>query len=509
MRRVLLALLLCWPLAAVAKDYGMKAVDHTLTFDTTTYSPTTGEPLDADSDPTYRVYKDGAFLTGQTGTMTLTDSSNTDGYYTATLTLSDANGYTVDSEYTIRITATVGAVDGATEHGFTVVQFATVDGSGNIASNVKAISDDTTAADNLELATDGTGYNVGGGLIVSASVAGGINTTGGTITTLDGLDTAQDTQHGTTQTSIGALNDLDAAAAQAAALAAIQSYDPPTDTEMDSGFAGITSGGGGANTYQLFPANTRVSVFRADGAIDQSPYCVLFNATQVYGVGGVQSIAAADLSDLADDLPLQLDTIQDGNANTLPIYQGGASDLATLTVGAWDLHVLTDNDVLGTREAIIPVYWDGTTLREATADVREEVAAIEPGYTQPRQNYQPDFKLTMSNRRDGQFIASPRVRVRAGTVDATVGIDVAPLYGKWNKVVTVGTPVVESGSSITCTAVGPRDEPEIGKQWAMVQLAGTATLDEETTVDVPVTLESGASDTMRFIIEAPFAASGS
>lgn len=43
-------------------------------------------------------------------------------------------------------------------------------GSGNLPANMKAISDDTTAADNLEAACDGTTYNIGGGAVVAASV---------------------------------------------------------------------------------------------------------------------------------------------------------------------------------------------------------------------------------------------------------------------------------------------------------------------------------------------------
>lgn len=42
------------------------------------------------------------------------------------------------------------------------------------------------------------------GQVVAASVAGGINTSAGTITTLDGLDTAQDSQHSTTQSRLPA-----------------------------------------------------------------------------------------------------------------------------------------------------------------------------------------------------------------------------------------------------------------------------------------------------------------
>ena len=43
-------------------------------------------------------------------------------------------------------------------------------GTGNFSSNVIAISGDTTAADNLEAACDGTTYNIGGGAVVAASV---------------------------------------------------------------------------------------------------------------------------------------------------------------------------------------------------------------------------------------------------------------------------------------------------------------------------------------------------
>ena len=43
-------------------------------------------------------------------------------------------------------------------------------GSGNLPANAKAISGDSGAADNLEAACDGSGYNLGAGQIVAASV---------------------------------------------------------------------------------------------------------------------------------------------------------------------------------------------------------------------------------------------------------------------------------------------------------------------------------------------------
>lgn len=96
----------------------------------------------------------------------------------------------------------------ATHWGGTAVASATV------AANVTQISGDSTAADNLEAACDGTGYNLGNGAIVAASVSGDVGgsvlgnvngsvgsvsvgvTISGSITTLDGLDSALTSAHG-------------------------------------------------------------------------------------------------------------------------------------------------------------------------------------------------------------------------------------------------------------------------------------------------------------------------
>lgn len=52
---------------------------------------------------------------------------------------------------------------------------------GNIKADVLAISGDATAADNLEAATDGTGYNVGNGSVVAASVTGSVGSVTGNV----------------------------------------------------------------------------------------------------------------------------------------------------------------------------------------------------------------------------------------------------------------------------------------------------------------------------------------
>jgi hypothetical protein len=52
---------------------------------------------------------------------------------------------------------------------------------GRIDANMGAISGDATAADNAELAFDGSGYNVGGGSIVAASVTGAVGSVTGNV----------------------------------------------------------------------------------------------------------------------------------------------------------------------------------------------------------------------------------------------------------------------------------------------------------------------------------------
>jgi hypothetical protein len=55
------------------------------------------------------------------------------------------------------------------------------DGTTPIPANATQISGDATAADNLEAAADGTGYNLGGGDIVAASVTGAVGSVTGNV----------------------------------------------------------------------------------------------------------------------------------------------------------------------------------------------------------------------------------------------------------------------------------------------------------------------------------------
>lgn len=57
---------------------------------------------------------------------------------------------------------------------------------GLMASDVGSISGDTVAADNLEAAADGTGYNLGGGAVVAASVTGAAGSVTGAVGSVTG-----------------------------------------------------------------------------------------------------------------------------------------------------------------------------------------------------------------------------------------------------------------------------------------------------------------------------------
>lgn len=83
---------------------------------------------------------------------------------------------------------TVTAATNITSTGGTVP----ITAGGLVSADVTAISTDTAAADNLEAAADGTGYNLGNGSVVAASVTGNVGgNVGGNVTgTIGGLTAA-------------------------------------------------------------------------------------------------------------------------------------------------------------------------------------------------------------------------------------------------------------------------------------------------------------------------------
>lgn len=155
---------------------GSFGIDDNLTFYATTSRFDTGNGTDADSAPTYRVYEEETATPILTGTMALLDSTNTAGFYSEQIALTAANGFEQAKCYAIYIAGTVNSVNGVDYRVFQI----------GAKVNAWAISGDTAAADNLEAAADGTGYNLGGGSIVAASVTGAVGSVTGAVGSVTG-----------------------------------------------------------------------------------------------------------------------------------------------------------------------------------------------------------------------------------------------------------------------------------------------------------------------------------
>lgn len=175
----------------------------------------------------------------------LTHANYPPGCYEVAVAATAANGFAADTTYGVFCTLTVDSQNPA---GF-VGSFSTFP----VQADIQKISTSATAADNAELDYDGTGYtktnstigtcttltghtaqtgdsfarigvagaglsnidlpnqtmDITGNLSGSVgSVTGNVGGVAGTITTLDALDTAQDSQHASTQSDIAALNDV-------------------------------------------------------------------------------------------------------------------------------------------------------------------------------------------------------------------------------------------------------------------------------------------------------------
>ena len=95
-------------------------IETNLTFSICTHDPDTGVLTDADAAPSYRIYEDETGTAIATGDMAKLDDANTTGFYTETITCSNANGYSRDKTYTIYIEATVDSDTGGTSYAFKI-----------------------------------------------------------------------------------------------------------------------------------------------------------------------------------------------------------------------------------------------------------------------------------------------------------------------------------------------------------------------------------------------------
>lgn len=93
-------------------------MNDTVVFTTNTHDPATGSAVDADSLPTYRVYKEGTFLIN--GSMSLFDSANTVGFYSGALWLINGNNFENNKTYTVYITEVVDGITITKNHQFII-----------------------------------------------------------------------------------------------------------------------------------------------------------------------------------------------------------------------------------------------------------------------------------------------------------------------------------------------------------------------------------------------------
>ncbi len=93
---------------------GLWPLSSTLTVYLQTIAPDTASALDADTLPTYRVYNNLVSSPLTSGTFSLIDATNTDGFYAAQFVLSFTHGFSASGTYCIRKQATVSLVTAAT-----------------------------------------------------------------------------------------------------------------------------------------------------------------------------------------------------------------------------------------------------------------------------------------------------------------------------------------------------------------------------------------------------------
>lgn len=350
---------------------GSHDIDDLLTFTAVTSRFDTGAATDADSAPTYRVYEDETSTPILTGSMALLDSSNTAGFYSEQITLSAANGFDRGKCYSIYIAGTVNSVAGATYRTFQV----------GAKVNATAISGDTVAADNLEAAADGTGYNLGGGSIVAASVTGAVGSVtgnvGGSVASVTGNVGGNVTGSvgsvaagGITASSI-ATDAIDADALAADAVAEIQSglstlnaagvrtavgmAAADLDTQLDAILA--ASGGGSGAAIQLVhtPIRTRPTDYDSQ--------------TVELGVGDALTVRF-DVIDSADD-PVSLSgATVTGRLYNLAGTQVGANMSATIidaTGGRCSIAITsTHTATAGTYRVYLTIVGSATTTAGPT-----------------------------------------------------------------------------------------------------------------------------------------------
>src|SRR5262245_58288382 len=92
---------------------GTYALSSTLTIFLQTTSPNTASSTDADALPSYKVYINLVSSPLTSGTFSLIDSTNTEGFYAAQFVLSTTHGFSASGTYCVRKAAVVSTISAA------------------------------------------------------------------------------------------------------------------------------------------------------------------------------------------------------------------------------------------------------------------------------------------------------------------------------------------------------------------------------------------------------------
>ncbi len=349
---------------------GSWKIDDNLTFVANTHRFDTGAATDADSAPSYYVYEDETTTALLSGSMAKLDDTNTTGFYSEQIALTAANGFEKGKSYSIYISATVNSITGTTNHTFQIeaeVDANTV--SPTVNADVVSISGDSTAANNLELDYDGTGYDKSNSTIGTcttntdmrgtdnALLAASVNVSAGVVESnvkqLDGSAVQQTGGH------IHALDDAGAAIATAANLATAQS-----DLDTLTGADGATL----ATSQPNYAPATASALSAHDSKLDtaQSDLDKLTGADGATLATSQPNYAPAKAG---DNMNLADDAITSAKFDELTAYPLGRADsginlIARTGADADTLETLSDQlDGIGSGTSATTIanrVWDGT-----------------------------------------------------------------------------------------------------------------------------------------------------
>jgi hypothetical protein len=348
-----------------------------------------------------RLSKDGADFAQTSNAAGGTHNEN--GYYSIPLSTTDTN--TLGT----LIVDVVKSGSLPTPMTFEVVTAAIYDafvaGSANLGVDVVAISGDAGAADNAEAAFDGTGFNVGNGAIVSASVTGNIGgsvasvvgavgsvtgNVGGSVASVDGnvggsVGSVVGNVGGDVIGSVGALGAQAVVDVNGAVDSAIMDASLPSGDAIDTIVTTATSTLATASALSTFESSATTTLSAIDSKTTNLPASpaatgdamTLANSEDVYHARVVYTV---------DDANSQDEYIVTFARNAMAF--DGTLTSPTLTVVTTDGTVLIDEATLTAVSGLVGVY-------KYVASSGERLSAGDQGSAQPAATFDGTAKALL------------------------------------------------------------------------------------------------------------------